>query len=196
MSLFYRKYKNNKSKHKGYGKWYARAVHVDTVGIEEMAQVMQESCTVKRADVLAVLSELGPTVKNLLQDSHRVQIPYLGCFKACISTTGETDPDKFNVRDNVKGTHIVFQPEVKTTVVAGKRARIKVMLEGISMRDVDTLTPTTSGNAGNGGSGSSGSGANGGDTGTGGDTGNTGTGDNTGGDNTGSGSEGGADVRP
>jgi len=113
-----------------------------------------------------------------------MQIPYLGCFKACISTTGETDPDKFNVRDNVKGTHFVFQPEVKTTVVAGKRARIKVMLEGISMRDVDTLTPTTGGNSGNAGnSGNSGS------------SGETGDNGNTG-DNTGSGSEGGADVRP
>lgn len=145
MSLFYRKYKNNNKKNRGYGKWYGRAVHVDTVGIEEIARVMQESCTVKHADVLAVLSELGPTMKALLQDSHRVQIPYLGCFKACISTSGEGDPEKFSILQNLKGTHIVFQPEVKTVTTGGRRARVKVMLEGMSMRDIAELEPASNG---------------------------------------------------
>jgi hypothetical protein len=85
--LYYRKYKNNNSHSKGYGKWYARAINMETVEIEAIADKMQANCTVKRADILAVLSELGPTIKDMLQESKRVHIPYVGYLKLGISTT-------------------------------------------------------------------------------------------------------------
>jgi predicted histone-like DNA-binding protein len=179
--LLYKKYKNNNSKSKGYGKWYGRAVITETVGIEAVATRMQDNCTVKRADILAVLSELGPTMGDLLKDSKRVQIPYLGHFKLGISTTGETDDKKFNVRDNVKSVHVIFQPETYQ-VEQGKR--VKKLIEGVVVSEL----PTGEKPKNNGGNDQPAEGQD-----TGGDnTNGTGTGD----DNTGSGSEGGADVRP
>ena len=126
--LFYRKYKNNNQHSKGYGKTYARAVVTETVGIEKIAQTMQDSCTVKRADVLAVLSELGPTITTLLQESKRVRIPYLGCFKLGIKTIGESDPEKFNARDNIDSVHVLFQP---ATEKAEQGKYVKSMVKGV-----------------------------------------------------------------
>lgn len=131
--LFYRKYQNNNPQNSGYGKWYGRVVITETVGIEYLATKMQDNCTVKRADILAVLSELGPTMSDLLKDSKRVRIPYLGCFKLGIKTTGEEDPEKFNARTNVDNVHVIFQPETKATE-AGKM--VKVLVEGVSVMEL------------------------------------------------------------
>ena len=180
-TLFFRKYKNNNKKSKAYGKYYGRTVATQTIGVEDLATQMQDNCTVKRADILAVLSELGPTMKQYMQESKRVRIPYLGCFKLGISTTGETDDKKFNVRDNVKSVHVIFQPETYQ-VEQGKR--VKKLIEGVVVSEL----PTGEKPKNNGGNDQPAEGQD-----TGGDnTNGTGTGD----DNTGSGSEGGADVRP
>ena len=128
--LFYRKYKNNNQHSSGFGKYYGRAVITETVEIEEIANRMQDNCTVKRADILAVLSELGPTIADLVKDSKRVRIPYLGCFKLGLSTKGEADADKFNARDNVKDVHVIFQPETKASE---KGRRVKTMTEGVQV---------------------------------------------------------------
>ncbi len=111
MSLIYHKYQNKNEDSKAYGKWYARAVIKETVSIEEVALKMQDNCTVKRADILAVLSELGPTITEMLQSSKGVKIPYLGTFKLGISSEGADAPENFTVRKNIKGVHVLFRPE-------------------------------------------------------------------------------------
>lgn len=131
--LFYRKYKNNNPQNKGYGKTYARVVITETVGIETLASRMQDNCTVKRADILAVLSELGPSISDVVKDSKRVRIPYLGCFKLGIKTVGEEDPEKFNARKNVAGVHVIFQPETKAT---DKGRSVKRMVEGVVVTEL------------------------------------------------------------
>lgn len=138
--LFYRKYKNNNSQSKGFGKWYGRAVITETVDIESIATKMQDNCTVKRADILAVLSELGPVITDMVKDSKRVRIPYLGCFKLGITTTGEEDPEKFSVRNNVVNVHVIFQPETKAGEI-GKR--IKAMVEGVVVTELPDRNPST-----------------------------------------------------
>ena len=177
--MFYKKYKNNNSKSKGYGKWYLRPVKVADVGLESLALSMQESCTVKRADVLAVLSELGPTIKRELQDGKRVIIPYLGSFKLSFASTGETDADKINPAQNIRRTYVLFTPEYTMDHSSTKARRIYELTRGVAYADIELLAngkQKTTGTSGDG---------------------NTGSGDGSGGgDNTGSGTEGGADVRP
>ena len=65
--IFIQKYKNNNQHSSGFGKYYGRVKIVETVGIEKIAQRMQDNCTVKTSDVMAVLNELGPTITQLLQ---------------------------------------------------------------------------------------------------------------------------------
>lgn len=126
-NLIYRKYQNNVKNSSAFGKTYARVVTLGTVGIEDIASIMQDSCTVKRADILAVLSELGPTMKLLMQSSQRVHLPYLGYFKLGISTTGEADAKNFNINSNLKDVHVIFQAESKK-LSSGKR--MKELVEG------------------------------------------------------------------
>lgn len=146
--LFYRKYKNTSMQSKGYGKWYGRAVITETIGIEAIANKMQDNCTVKRADILAVLSELGPTMTELLQNSKRVHIPYLGYFKLGLKSKGEADPEKFSVRSNIENVHVLFQPETKRSE-NGKR--VKVMLEGITITELPKSKTSDDGDDDNGG---------------------------------------------
>lgn len=120
--LKYYKYQNkNKKMVNAYQKWYGRVVTGETVGIEEMAEKMQDNCTLKRADILAVLSELGPTMRDLLQDSKRVVLPYLGSFKLGISTVGAESENEFTVK-NIKAVRVLFQPTTRVTAT-GRRAK-------------------------------------------------------------------------
>ena len=68
MSVKYRLYRNNISNTGTHRKWYARAVVSRTVGIDEIAARIQDGCTVKRSDVLAVLCELSEAVRDELLD--------------------------------------------------------------------------------------------------------------------------------
>ena len=137
MSLIYHKYQNKNEDSKAYGKWYARAVIKETVSIEEVALKMQDNCTVKRADILAVLSELGPTITEMLQSSKGVKIPYLGTFKLGISSEGADAPENFTVRKNIKGVHVLFQPEEDVDKATKKRT--KRLLKGLSFAPAASL---------------------------------------------------------
>ncbi len=58
MSVLYRLSKVTSPKAKGYGKWYPRAVITQTVDTEMLAAIMQRNCTLKKTDIVAVISEL------------------------------------------------------------------------------------------------------------------------------------------
>ena len=90
----------------------------------------------KTSDVMAVLNELGPTITQLLQESKRVRIPSLGCFKIGACTKGEADEAQFNVTDNVKSLHLIFQPETETT---DNHKRVKKMLKGATLGLTDVI---------------------------------------------------------
>ena len=74
MAGFFKFYYENREGSANKGKWYARAVHTGTVTIDDLADEMQANCTVKRADIVAVLSELVETMQKHLQMSHRVKL--------------------------------------------------------------------------------------------------------------------------
>jgi len=125
------------------GKWYARAVPTGCVETKELAEIMQRNCTVKKADIVAVIAELVDTMREQLQQSHRVKLEGLGSFKLGLTSTGAATAADFDIRKNVKGVHVVFTPEV-THDSAGRRT--KVLLEGVTVAElpknmVDTDRP-------------------------------------------------------
>ena len=111
MSVFYRLYQNNNKQSSGYNKWYARAVMTETMTTRQLAEIMQENCTVKRSDIEAVLREIVPTMTRAMQDSKRVKIEGLGTFKIGLKTKGAASAKAFNVKENVTGMHVNFLPE-------------------------------------------------------------------------------------
>jgi predicted histone-like DNA-binding protein len=139
-------------KAKGYGKWYPRAVITQTVDTEMLATIMQRNCTLKKADIVAVISELIETMADQLQDSKRVKLNGFGSFKIGIRGEGADSAADFSTSKNIKGLHVLFQPEVKTD---GSGLRQKTFITGCSVQeapknDVDTTKPANSGS--NGGS--------------------------------------------
>ena len=131
--LFYKLYQNNNSNSKSFGKWFGRAVTTEKVGIDVISQRMQDSCTVKRSDVKAVLEELGSTIKDIVQDSKRVEIPGLGCFKLSINTSGEDNKDEWTPVSNVKRVKVLFQPETEQAISGGKRRRTYLLTKGVKI---------------------------------------------------------------
>ena len=127
---------------------------------------MQRNCTLKKADIVAVISELIETMADQLQDSKRVKLNGFGSFKIGIRGEGADSAADFSTSKNIKGLHVLFQPEVKTD---GSGLRQKTFITGCSVQeapknDVDTTKPANSGSngGGNGGSTQPSTGGNGG----------------------------------
>ena len=158
MSVLFRLSKVTSPKAKGYGKWYPRAVITQTVDTEQLATIMQRNCTLKKADIVAVISELIETMADQLQDSKRVKLNGFGSFKIGIRGEGADSAADFSVSKNIKGLHVLFQPEVKKD---GSGVMQKTFITGCSVQeapknDVDTTKPANSGSNSGGNSGSTG----------------------------------------
>ncbi|MDD7318417.1 MAG: HU family DNA-binding protein [Prevotella sp.] len=133
MAVFYKLYQDNRRNSKQKGAWYGRAKHIDTVTTEQLAEEMQENCTVKRADILAVISELVTTMQKKLQQSMAVRIDRLGTFKIGINTTAALTVKDFSPLSNVKGTHLLFNPETK---IDKNGYRHRAMLTGVTVKEL------------------------------------------------------------
>ena len=140
MAVLYRLYQNNNDKSPGKGKWYAKAVMTNVIDTKKLADIMQRNCTVKRADIVAVIAELVETMRDQLQHSHRVKLEGLGAFKLGLKSTGAATAADFDVRKNIKGVHVVFTPEC-TTDSAGRRT--KILLEGVTVAELPKNTVNT-----------------------------------------------------
>ncbi len=87
MAIKYKLYQDNRAESKNRGKWYARAIYPKTPkNTKDLAQMIQDNVSVKRADVIAVLDELVNVMKLWLQESYRVSLDGLGSFKIGLKT--------------------------------------------------------------------------------------------------------------
>ena len=136
MSVKYRLYRNNISNTGTHRKWYARAVVSRTVGIDEIAARIQDGCTVKRSDVLAVLCELSEAVRDELLAGNRVVLPGLGSFKVGLASAPTDTPDEWTPARHLRGAHIVFRPETADSYASGRRSRSPKALRGLEVEEL------------------------------------------------------------
>ena len=162
MSVLYRLSQNKMKDSKAFEKWFAQAVMTGTVDTDALAEIMQRNCTVKKADILAVITELIETMQDQLQDSKRVKLNGFGAFKIGIENAagGAATAADFSAGKNIKGLHVLFQPEVKTDSTGQRR---KTFISGCSVQespknDVDTTKPSTGSSSSSSSSSSSNSG--------------------------------------
>ena len=133
MSVFYRLHQDKSVGTKRSGKWYARMVPTAVVDTRKLAEIIQRNCTVKKADVLAVIDELVETMRDQMQDSKRVKLDGFGSFKIGIKSKGAQSAKAFTVQENIKDLHVVFLPE-RSTDAAGNRS--KQFLQGASVEEL------------------------------------------------------------
>ena len=133
MSVFFRLHQDQSTGTKRSGKWYARMVPTAVIDTRQLAEIIQRNCTVKKADVLAVLDELVETMRDQMQDSKRVKLDGFGSFKIGIESKGAQTAAKFSVAEHIKGLHVVFMPE-RTKDSSGNRA--KQFLQGAKVEEL------------------------------------------------------------
>ncbi|WP_262279156.1 HU family DNA-binding protein [Hallella absiana] len=142
MSVYYRLYQNKLKNSKVYGKYFARAVHTDMVDLDDIAEIIERNCTLKRSDVKACLTELVEVMRDKMQSSNKVRINGLGIFKINVKSTGVDAPGDFK-GSNIMGYRVNFEPEhtmikAKGVDVDGKPTSSHVnsyyLFEGISAK--------------------------------------------------------------
>lgn len=136
MAILYRMFKNKVSSQKTQNMWYAKAVVRQSLHTDDMAEIIQRNCSMKRSDVLAVLAELTEVMREQLLSGNRVCIDGIGAFKVGFSSTPAATPTKWNARQNVQSSYINFLPESITETVDGKRTRTARMLRGIEFQEM------------------------------------------------------------
>lgn len=141
-----------------YGKWYARPQMMGTVGIDELAALIEEKCTVHEADVVAVLKSLTGVMKQQIQLGYRVELPGLGTFKPGLSSQGVANQADFDARKHIKRMKIMYVPE-KTK---DNGHFVYELLRGAHVQDLASLLPKDTTVTGGSSSGDSGGGNNGG----------------------------------
>lgn len=76
-------------------KFYARAQANGDVSIREMSERIQQSCTVTKADVQAVLVALEDVIIDALKSGEIVRLGELGAFQIGLSSKGAVTEDDY-----------------------------------------------------------------------------------------------------
>ena len=97
--------------------FHGKAIKTGDYTFEDLANDINNSTTVTRADAMAVLGSIKPFITRallagqsvVLQDLGRLQVSITGkCYSAAVMQA-----DDFSPSSKITGHHIVFRPEVK-----------------------------------------------------------------------------------
>ena len=102
MALTIRLRRNEIKSNPNYGKYFGHVMNMGEVTIDQFAKEIENNCSMKRSDVVAVLTELQATMKRHLQDGQVVVLPEIGRLKLGVETIGVDDPKDFNLKKHLK----------------------------------------------------------------------------------------------
>lgn len=144
MPVFYKVYKLQRTFSDGRqdpanGKWYAKALSVGTVGIDQLADIIQKNCSMKKSDVKAVLTELSEVMADKLQESYSVKLEGLGTFKVGLKCKGAVERGEFSVSSNIVDKYVNFLPAFNVDVATGNRT--KALLNGCRLSEAEEYSP-------------------------------------------------------
>lgn len=108
--IYYEKYQNKIQSSRTYGQWYGRTSTMGTVSTDELADRIQQVCTLKKSDVMACISEFFDQMRIMLLDGKAVKIGQIGTFRVGMNSTGAATKDEFSVAKNLKGLKLLFRP--------------------------------------------------------------------------------------
>ena len=120
MAVLYNLYQDTRST--GTRKFYARAVPMNEVHTEDLAQKIEEKCTLNKADIVACIVALINEMKYELKNSNVVVLDGFGNFKLGLTSAGAEREDQFTT-DFITGVHCNFLPTGKVDKNTGKVIR-------------------------------------------------------------------------
>lgn len=106
-------------------KFYARAQSNGDVNIREMSERIQQSCTVHKADVQAVLLALEDTIADALKGGEIVRLGDLGTFQIGLSSKGAVTEEDYSASLITKA-RINFRPGGALSCILSSLAYSKV----------------------------------------------------------------------
>ncbi len=201
MAQKFIKSQNKNSKSIAFGKYFATAVYDEKfITTEQIADFIQQQCSIKKSDIKAALDELGGAMKHFFELGQKIRLDGIGIFKVGFSSIGVNKVEDCSAA-TITERRILFQPETERVVVGqttnkdGKIVQKYVVAKSL-IKDVlfeetheNTMKKTSSSGTGESEQGS----GNGGNT-SGGNTNGGSTGGNTNGGNNGGGGDGGDDL--
>lgn len=131
MAVVY--YVRQDTRRNGTGLWYGKAYPVATADLDYIAERIQATCSMKKSDVYAYLTELIDTIGQKIKNGYKVQLGNIGYFSLGMRTKGAIAKDKFNIRDNVTGVTVRF--ETKNNVTNGVTTR--AVFNNVSFKKID-----------------------------------------------------------
>ena len=94
------------------GLYYGQIVQEGVIGLNELADEIQATSTVTRADILAVLADLENVITKTLRNGKGVKLGDLGSFRPTIKGTGVEE--KADYESNlIRKVNVVFIPSPK-----------------------------------------------------------------------------------
>lgn len=119
-------------------KFYAQAQASGDVTIREMATRIQQTCTVTKADVHAVLVAMEDVIIEALQSGEIVRLGDLGTLQIGLSGKGSVTEEGY---DNtfIKKARINFRPGVALSHILGSLSYAKVPKKSTSEDDEEVV---------------------------------------------------------
>jgi predicted histone-like DNA-binding protein len=133
MSVTYKLYQLKNKNNKSNGLWFARPCISDTLGVDKLAEEIQNRCTVTHPDIVAVISALVDAMREGLQEGKRIYIDRFGTFKVGIHCTGAKTAKEFTVVSNVKRLHVLYSP---ITTIDNKK-HVNSLLNGCKLKEMN-----------------------------------------------------------
>ncbi len=110
MSVQIKLIKNNIKRSSSYGKYFAKTVSTGEITLRKLAEEACSNCSIKRSDMIAVITELEDMMKHRLADGKTIVIDGIGRFSLRAESIGVDDPKTFNIRRHMKRTICRFLP--------------------------------------------------------------------------------------
>jgi predicted histone-like DNA-binding protein len=122
--------------------FYARTVNASTVDTKALAKRISQNTTVTYADCVAVLYSLVAVMNNELANSNRIHLDGFGIFSVGVKTSGALAREEWNIRENLRGAHMNFQP-TRTADGATGQTTSKSMGFGYKAQVIDVVPKPT-----------------------------------------------------
>ncbi len=112
MPIRYKVVKKAQAGIKGGGdfKYHAAATGRKVTGTHELSRMLADRCTVRRADVKAVLTGLAELMPELLCDGKSVQFDEIGIFSATLICQLKNSPEEVK-ESTISGVRIQFRAD-------------------------------------------------------------------------------------
>lgn len=126
-------YVRQDNRRNGTGLWYGKAYIRGTLTFEQIAQRIQNNCSMKKSDVIAYLTELIEVMQQKLTQGYKVQLGDIGYFSVGLKSKGALSKEKWSAKEYLNSKHVVFKT---VNVKEGDHAYTRAIWDGEGTRFV------------------------------------------------------------